>query len=191
MGYEQSKIRLRGLENLWRQVCPHHSPPFQWWGDCTNAFQSILSCWASAKHLCVAIERASSLRSEWQQAAPIRPYPNTHVRRSTTGLARSLLGEGEAPAEPTSPDWGVFTAEAVPLQTKPACAGCVTLRRQGLVWKGAALAANPCPSSSFSHRGRSGRCSSKRCNYFFKVHQWWEDYTMSEENLLHHKTAVL
>jgi len=50
------------------------------------------------------------------------------------------LREGEAPAEPTSPDWGVFTAEAVPFQTKPACAGCATLRRQGSVWAGTALA---------------------------------------------------
>jgi len=33
MGYEQSKIRLRGLNNLRRQVYPHLSPPFQWWED--------------------------------------------------------------------------------------------------------------------------------------------------------------
>jgi len=31
--------------------------------------------------------------------------------------------EGKAPAEPTSPDGEVFTAEAASFQTKPACAG--------------------------------------------------------------------
>ena len=27
------------------------------------------------------------------------------------------------------------------------------------------------------------RSWSYKCDYFFKIHQWWEDRTMAEENL--------
>ena len=42
-GYTGGKIRPRELKNLRRQVSPHHSPPFHWWGGYVSPYFVMLS----------------------------------------------------------------------------------------------------------------------------------------------------